>query len=229
MNQTEQPETGIITMVERQKGNKHRYNIFVNEAYAFSVHEDVMIKYRLLKGEVVDQAGLEVILEDDERHQTYVEAIKYVGRRPRSRKEVRQHLKEKGYDPERIDEIVERLQKERYLDDEAFAKLWTENRIISQKKGRRWVEMELSQKGVDNSDIATAFQGIDPEEEFAGAWDIGRKKWKITGGEPLDRKRKVMAFLLRRGYSNDLVGRVVRQLAQMDGEDGTGEDLELME
>lgn len=229
MDRTGQPATGVITMVERQKGNKHRYNLFIDGAYAFSVHEDVMIKYRLLKGESVDQDELEGILEDDERHQAYVEAIKYVGRRPRSVKEVRLHLKEKGYDQERIEEIVGRLKQERYLDDEAFAKLWTENRIISQKKGRRWVEMELSQKGVDDSDIASAFLAIDPEEEFASAWEIGRKKWRITSGEPLERRRKVMAFLLRRGYSNAMAGRVIRQLAQSDGQNTVGDELDLME
>lgn len=218
MDQTES-EAGTITMVERQKGNKHRYNIFVGGEYAFSVHEDIMIKYRLLKGEAVNQEELEGILRDDERHQAYMEAIRYIGRRPRSKKEVQHHLKLKGYDPERIGETVDRLQKERYLDDEAFAKLWTENRIVSQKKGRRWVEMELSQKGVDDGDIASAFSSIDPEEELTGALEIGRKKWRITGGEPFDKRRKVMAFLLRRGYSNELVSRVIRQLALTVGED----------
>jgi regulatory protein len=203
----------LITSVERQKGNKHRYNLFIDGEYAFSVHEDIMIKHRLIKGETVEQDELAQIVQDDERHQAYLEAIRYIGRRPRALKEVKLHLKSKGYEPERIEETVERLQKERYLNDEAFAKLWTEHRIVSQRKGRRWVEMELSQKGVDDGDIAAALGDIDPDEEYAGAKETGTKKWRITGGEPLERKRKVMTFLLRRGYSNELVNRVVRELA----------------
>lgn len=212
MNQ-DGPEGGVITSVERQKGNKHRYNLFIDGEYAFSVHEDIMIKHRLIKGESVEPDEIAVIVRDDERHQAYLEAIRYIGRRPRALKEVKLHLKEKGYEPDRIVETVERLVAERYLDDETFAKLWTEHRIVSQRKGRRWVEMELSQKGVDDGDIASALGGIDPEEEYAGARETGRKKWRITGGELPDRKRKVMAFLLRRGYSNELVSRVVRELA----------------
>lgn len=207
-------DDALITKVERQKGNKHRYNIFLDEEYAFSVHEDIMVKHRLIKGESVERARIETIVRDDERHQAYLEGIRYIGRRPRSQKEVKLHLKEKGYEPEQIDEVVDRLQSERYLDDGSFAKLWTEHRIISQRKGRRWVEMELTQKGVDDGDIAAAFREIDPEEEFAGAWELGLKKWRITGGEGLERKRKVMAFLMRRGYSNELVNRVIRKLSQ---------------
>jgi regulatory protein len=207
-------QDALITKVERQKGNKHRYNIFLDEEYAFSVHEDIMVKHRLIKGESVEKARIETIVRDDERHQAYLEGIRYIGRRPRSQKEVKVHLKEKGYEPEQIDEVVDRLQSERYLDDGSFAKLWTEHRIISQRKGRRWVEMELTQKGVDDGDIAAAFREIDPEEEFTAAMELGMKKWRITGGEGLERKRKVMAFLLRRGYSNDLVNRVIRKLSQ---------------
>ncbi|MDF2927244.1 MAG: RecX family transcriptional regulator [Paenibacillaceae bacterium] len=208
-----QLQPGLITAVERQKRSKHRYNLFVDGDYAFSVHEDILVKHRLLKGEHIDRTRMESIVQDDERHQAYLEAIRYIGRRPRSHKEVKLHLKEKGYEPDRIAEILERLQSERYLDDEAFAKLWTEHRIVSQRKGRRWVQMELADKGVDEGDIARALGGIDPEEEYAGAWELGRKKWRTTGGELLERKRKVMAFLLRRGYSNELVSRVLRELA----------------
>lgn len=217
MNRNDETTAGTITMIERQKGNKHRYNIFVEGSYAFSVHEDIMVKHRLIKGESVDREELEQILRDDERHQAYMEAIRYVGRRPRSRKEVELHLKEKGYEPEWIGETVRRLEQEKYLDDEAFAKLWTEHRIMSQKKGRRWVEMELSQKGVDDTDISRAFGEIHPEEEYRAAMEIGRKKWKVTGGEGLEKKRKVMAFLLRRGYSNELVSRVMKVLSQSEG------------
>lgn len=214
-----QPESGLITSVERQKGNKHRYNLFVDGEYAFSVHEDIMIKHRLIKGETVEQAEIARIVQDDERHQCYLEAIRYIGRRPRALKEVKMHLKEKGYEPDRASEAVDRLLREGYLNDESFAKLWTEHRIVSQRKGRRWVEMELSQKGVDDGDIAAALKGIDPEEEYAGALELGAKKWRTTGGEPLERKRKVMGFLLRRGYSNELVSRVIREIANRQEEE----------
>lgn len=210
----EQPAvSAVITKVERQKKNKHRFNIFLNEDYAFSVHEDMLVKHRLMKGEVIERERVVEIVRDDESHQAYLEAIRYIGRRPRSVKEVRLHLKSKGYEPEQTAVIVERLERERYLNDGAFAKLWTEHRILGQKKGRRFVEMELSQKGVADREISSALEGIDTEEERRAAWEAGRKKWNTASGELPDRKRKVMQFLLRRGYTHETVQSVVRKLA----------------
>lgn len=204
---------GIITLVEKQKKAKHRYNIYINDAYAFSVHEDIMIKHRLLKGEQIDQACAQEVARDDERHQTYLEAIRYLGRRPRSEKETRLHLKQKGYDPSHIADVVRQLGEQHYLDDHAFAKLWTEHRVLSQKKGRKLVEMELAQKGLNGEHIQHALASIDREDEYQAAVELGRKKWNATSGDLLDRKRKVMTFLLRRGFPNDTVNRVIRHVS----------------
>lgn len=212
------PESGVITAIERQKASRYRYNIFIDEQFAFSVHEDIMIKHRLLKGETVEREAMGVIVQDDERHQAYLEAIRYIGRRPRALNEVKLHLKHKGYEPEQIAETVARLQAEGYLNDEAFAKLWTEHRIMTQRKGRRWVQMELSQKGVEEESISAALSGIDPEEEYLGALEAGAKKWRITSGETAERKQKVMVFLMRRGYSGELANRIIRRL-EADSED----------
>ncbi|MDT2237281.1 hypothetical protein P7H19_14695 [Paenibacillus larvae] len=86
-----------ITKVERQKRSKHRYNIYLDEEYAFSVHEDIMIKHRLLKNEEVETSRLQEIMLDEERQSAYLKAIKQIGIRPRSMHEVRQKLGRDGF------------------------------------------------------------------------------------------------------------------------------------
>lgn len=213
----------VITLVEKQKKNKRRYNIFINDAFAFSVHEDVMIKHRLLKGEEIDQGRIAEAIRDDERHYAYLEAIRYIGRRPRSRQETQVHLKRKGFEAAHIADVVRELEEQRYLDDSQLAKLWSEHRVISQKKGRKLVEMELAQKGLSSDHIREALAGIDGEEEYRAACELGRKKWAVAAGAELERKRKVMAYLLRRGFPNDLVNRVLRHVASSE-RDNTGDD-----
>ncbi len=39
-----------ITKITTQKKRKDRYNIFVDEKYAFSVDEEVLLKFHLKKG-----------------------------------------------------------------------------------------------------------------------------------------------------------------------------------
>lgn len=209
MNDDEAMES-VITKVEQQKGNKRRYNVFVNETYAFAVHEDILIKHRLLKGVIVTNEQLSDVLKDEERNDAYMKAARFLGFRPRTRKEVRQRLQQEGYEDGLIDETLQRLANERYIDDKEFAKQWTEHRIHSQKKGKSLIRQELLQKGVDREHVQEALQHIDQEEELQSAVDIGGKKWRQTSGETLDRKRKTMAFLMRRGYSGGVVQQALR-------------------
>ncbi|MNC78066.1 recombination regulator RecX [compost metagenome] len=51
--------------------------------------------------------------------------------------------------------------------------------------------------------------------------DSAVKKWRITKGEPVERKHKVMTYLLRRGYSHDLVKRVVKEACIQTGDEDT--------
>ena len=47
----------LITSIEKQKKSRFRYNIFLNEQFAFSVHEDMLVKHRLLKGQYINAAS----------------------------------------------------------------------------------------------------------------------------------------------------------------------------
>lgn len=209
----------IITLVEKQKRGKHRYNIFLNEEYAFSVHEDILIKHRLVKGESVDLQDIERIIQDEERNNSYMKALRAIGRRPHSSSELKRKLKESGYEPPIIEWVIEKLASQNYLNDEEFAKMWTDSRIISQKKGRNLVRQELQQKGIDKELVKHAMENINQEDEIAGAMKLAQTKWKQTSGEVFDKKRKTAAFLMRRGYTGAVVTKVLGQLSSEPSED----------
>ncbi|KIL41467.1 hypothetical protein SD70_07075 [Gordoniibacillus kamchatkensis] len=202
----------VITKIEVQKNNKHRYNIYVDEAYAFSVHEDIMIKHRLQKGKPISADERRGVLSDEERNDAYLKAVRFLGTRPRTNKEVRQKLHAAGYEEAVIDETVRRLETERYVDDRDFAKQWVEQRLRSQHKGKAYLRQELLHKGVGREHVQEALQGIDWEDEVSSAFEIGAKKWRQTSGEPFEKKRKTAAFLLRRGFSNDVVQQVLHKI-----------------
>jgi len=208
----EQGTESVITSVEQQKRNKRRYNIYVNESFAFSVHEDVLVKYRLFKGESIDNERLQEVIHAEERQEVYAHAIRYIGRSPRSVKEVRQKLKQKGYEQSLVDLTIERLKNEKYIDDGMFAMQWTEHRIMYQSKGRNWVKQELQQKGVASENIQEAIASLDEETELAYACKLAAKKLPSLKGEPYERKRKLAAFLLRRGYTSSTVSQAVKEV-----------------
>ncbi|MNI31078.1 Regulatory protein RecX [compost metagenome] len=206
-------------MVEKQKKNKRRYNIFINDEYAFSVHEDIIVKHRLLKGENVDAQQIAQILQDEERHGAYLKAIVMLGRRPHSSKEVKRKLQQKGYEEDIVGWAVATLEQQNYINDEEFAKLWAEQRVVLQKKGRNIIKQELQQRGLSRDHIHEAIGTINAEEEFQGALHLAEKKWKQTKGIMIERKRKTASFLLRRGFTNTVVNKVLQQVSQSANED----------
>ncbi len=200
-----------ITSVLMLKRPKHSYQIRFG-SYSLEVHEDVMIKYRMIKGAVFTKAELEDIVAADERQQSYIHALKYLGMKPRTAYEISQRLGEKGWGQPVIEDVLTRLQSEGYIDDAVYAQEWVSQRVRNRGKGKLWVGHELRQKGVSKPYIEEALSRLSEEDEYDSALQLGSKKWRSLSGELLDKKRKTGAFLQRRGFSGGVVSRVMREL-----------------
>lgn len=209
----------VITSVERLRKPKHRYLISFGP-YSMTVHEDVMIKYRMMKGYAFRKEELEEIVIADERQQAYVEALRFLERKPRTAKEISVRLQQKGMTEGGIEKTIQRLQREGLVDDGLYARQWTEQRMMRQKKGRMWIRQELRQKGIEAETIAETLSEVDEEAELDSCYGIGKKKWAQTQGEILERKRKTGAFLMRRGFTGEQVRKVINRLVMEDGEAG---------
>ncbi|MEK3866167.1 RecX family transcriptional regulator [Paenibacillus sp. FSL H7-0716] len=212
-----------ITKVERQKKSDHRYIIHFG-AYNMTVHEDVMIKYRMISGNSFMKADLEEIVVADERQRAYVEGLRYLERKPRTAMEMTRRLRQKEIGETIIAEVVQRLQEERLLDDPLYAKQWAEQRIANQRKGKMWIRQELREKGIDKTLISEALENITPEQELESALETGRKKWNLIRGDASDKRRKTGAFLMRRGFSGDMVRQVINTLLAEDNYEGEDEE-----
>lgn len=209
----------VITAVERQKRSRVRYNIFLDSEFAFSIHEDLLVKHKLLKGESVEAERLGELLLEDEKHRAYVDAIRYISVRARAVREVQQKLTTRGYEPPLIDQTIADLERQGYLNDRSFAELWAAERMRLQKKGRKWVELELKQKGIAPQWIEAAMSKVAEDEEQHYAFELAEKRWRQLNGDIPIRKRKLYDFLLRRGFSSAVTAAAVQRVSGGAAED----------
>ncbi|UQZ37290.1 RecX family transcriptional regulator [Paenibacillus sp. PK3_47] len=214
----------VITKVERLKKSDHRYIIHFG-SYNMTVHEDVMIKYRMISGNSFMKEELTEIVVADERQRAYVEGLRYLERKPRTAHEITRRLREKEIGETIIAEVVQRLQQERFIDDPLYAQQWAEQRIMNQRKGKMWIRQELREKGIDKALITEALENITPEQELESALQTGRKKWNLIRGDVNDKRRKTGAFLMRRGYTGEMVRQVLNILREEEDFDGEDEEL----
>jgi regulatory protein len=202
----------VITAVEKQS-NRPRYNIYINDQYAFSVHEDVLVRHRLLKGTEVRQNEFERIMRDEEFNQAYTAAVQYLGRKARTAKEVMRKLKQRGYHEELAEQVISRLLRERFINDREYAAEFAQYHLVAHKKSRKWIAYKLAEKGVAQEYIDAALDALDSGEELRTAMDKGEKKWNsLLHVPPSERRKKVTAFLRRSGFSPDVVMKVMRSL-----------------
>jgi regulatory protein len=202
----------IITRVEQQRRHKHRYNIHVNGEYAFGVHEDIVVKYRLLKDSVLTEQFINDVICEEERHGAFLVALRYIGRSMRSKKEVCTKLASKGYEEDIISSVVLKLIAEKLIDDNEYATTLTRQRMRMNKKGPLWIRRELIQKGISKVEIEFALAQFDERDEFEQALALAAKRWELRNGDEITKLRKIMNLLLRRGYTVDIARKVLSKL-----------------
>lgn len=204
----------VITKVEVQKHNDRRYSIYLDGEYSFGVGEDVLVKYSLLKGTELEESFVEEVLLAEEKAKAISVALRYLGYRMRSKKEVEDKLREKGY-AEFTEAVMEYLEESRYLDDLEFAVCFARDKFGLNGFGKHRIRMELAKKGIDNRDIETAIEEVfDSESEKEAAKELAVKK--LNGSYRNDSEenkyRKTSSYLYRKGYSSDIINAVLREV-----------------
>jgi regulatory protein len=140
--------------------------------------------------------------------------------RPRTRVELHQALLRKEVSESVADEVLDRLDEVGLIDDAAFADVWVRSRHTYQGLGRRALAMELRRKGVADDVVAEAVATVDADAEEERARQLVRKRLRsLTGADETARIRKLVGMLARRGYSEGLAFRVVREELRDAGEE----------
>lgn len=207
---------GIVTALEIQKRNKERANVFIDGEYAFSLN--LMEAAQLRKGQALTEAEIVALRDADAVVQAVDSAANFLGYRPRSTSEVRRNLTEKEFPAPVIDAAVERLTGLGYLDDEAFARYWVQNRGEFKPLSHRALRQELRQKGVDNTIIDTVLEAVGESDlAYKAARSQSRRLKQLTRKEF---HTKLANFLQRRGFSYSTARDVIQRLIdELEAED----------
>lgn len=142
--------------------------------------------------------------------------------RPRTRDELRQALRRKGFDEELRERLLGKLDSSGLVDDAAFAEQWVRSRHTYQGLARTALVAELKRKGVDGDVAVRAAGEIDRESEEARARELVRKR--LRSMSTLDEQtavRRLLGTLARKGYSQGLAYAVVRDELKNAGADST--------
>ncbi|MQY15367.1 Regulatory protein RecX [Streptomyces sp. RB5] len=138
----------------------------------------------------------------------------------RTRKQLAEALAKRDIPEEIADQVLSRFEEVGLIDDAAFAAAWVESRHHGRGLARRALAGELRTKGVDPALIDEAVERLDPDQERATARELVDRRLRGTRGLDRDKRlRRLAGMLARKGYSQGLALRVVREALEAEGED----------
>lgn len=199
----------VITAIRVQKRNPQRVNIDLDGEFAFGLSR--LTAAWLKPGDQLSEEKISELIEKDALEVAYQRALDLLNHRPRSEKEVRQRLTEKGFQPEQIDQVVEKLKSVNLLKDESFARMWVESRNEFHPRGRRLLRYELRSKGIAESHIDSALEKM-PEEEDLALKAAAHYARRLNGLDWQTFRNRLSGFLARRGFSYATFAPIVRSL-----------------
>src|SRR3712207_4872930 len=212
----------VITRLSSQRRDPSRVNVYLDGQFAFGLAATLAEERGLRVGHTLRPEEIAALQADDEIGKATDRALAFLTYRPRSIRGVRGRLAKKGVEPEVVEAVLERLAGWGYVGDEGFARYWIENRGANQPRGRRLLQQELWRKGVEKETIDQALAESELDED-AGALALARKRLpQLRALDEPTQRRRLAAYLQRRGYDYPTTKRALDTLFSPD--DGDAEE-----
>jgi regulatory protein len=148
------------------------------------------------------------------RSSPYQTALRMLSARELSVAQVRERLRARGFPPEAIETVLERLQANGALDDRRTARAYARSALQVKRRGRLRVLRELEALGVDRlvsrEAVAEVFADVDERQLIRAALDR-RHPDRITDAGAY---RRLFQYLARLGFAPDAITAVLRSRAK---------------
>lgn len=128
-------------------------------------------------------------------------------------KDVRQKLIKWEIQEEDIKKIMSFLFEHKFIDDERFARIYTEDKFRFNHWGKQKITMILRQKGISQDIIDDALSIIPTDNYTEHCMELLQQKYRtLTEQDPYKLKAKLTRFAVGRGFDYDTVSKCLFQL-----------------
>lgn len=193
-----------MEIIKYEKKSNGNYQIYLDDGRKIKLNEDVILKHKLLYKKEIDEFLLEEIIADNNNYDIYNKCVNYIGVRLRSIHEMKEYMQRKNVSLEIIDETIERLIKNKLLDDEIFTNAFIKDKLNFTTMGPYRIEMELRKQCIDNAIISKYINEIDDDIINKKLDKQISKLIKSNKNKP-NLKNKIYNNLLNLGYSSSMI------------------------
>ncbi len=211
-------ELKIISV--KSKKNGQSCVVCLNDGEIFECSYDLILKYKLGNGSIMVPDLLIELKKEQRIFDAKQSAYNYVSYKPRTEKQIRQKLRDKGYEIDESGIAIEFLIKFGLVDDAKFAKQFIADFLKRKSSGKSKIMSELISKGIDKSVAQEALEEYYPHTEtFEIALKATNKKLSLIRHKPKEKQKEyLIRYLQSSGFDWEIIRKVLKNIQFGDDE-----------
>ena len=197
----------IVTRVEAV--TKTKYKVYVDGQFAFILYKGELSRFHIAEDQELSQESYEKIRTEVILKRAKLRAMHLLNDMWRTGAQLREKLTRNEYPADIVEAAISYVKSFGYINDYEYARSFIESR--KERKSRREIYMQLVGKGVSRELIDEAFEeSYEREDSTEAIRRLLEKKhydWENTTPEE---KKKIMAYLVRKGFGYDDIRRTMQ-------------------
>lgn len=199
------------------KKDENNVAIYLDNDEVLFLTYEVFLKNGLKKNVEIPADHFDFLIRENQKYHIKKKAFSLIARRLHSASEIRMKLRQKKYDKELVEEVINDLSANKYIDDKKFADEFADEKIRLKLWGKSKIKNELMKRGIDLQIISDVLdEKFQEGNDINNAVELAEKKFNTLRGRNLEEiklKQKLYAFLSARGYdyetSKDAVDKII--------------------
>lgn len=203
-----------VNIIKYKKMGNGKYKVELDNGTFLLLYEDVILKYQLLLSKRIDSDLIDEINKDNMLSDVYFTALSSIKSRMKSINDLREFLLRKEYPSDMVDDVINKLISQGYLNDEMYVKSFINNQIITTSNGPYKIKKELLDKKISSDIIDNNLVLFSDEEQINRIEKIVNKKIKANnsrGGYIL--RTKLYNDLVTLGYASEFINKVLNTIS----------------
>lgn len=210
----------MITVLKVNKAKGDFYDISFSNGETLKFSEDLLVRYRLLKGQEISEADFAEIQKKVGFDVGLQMVMKYLSYQIHTEKEVRTYLKDKEIGLTDRNNIVQRLKELDLINDQNYGDSYVRTQMRLSDKGPGFISQQLKQKGLQPEEIEQSLSLYGLKEQLEVALKTGEGFLKGQRNKSVrESQQKLRMHLMKKGFASEVITEVQDLLKEEPDED----------
>lgn len=211
-----------MTTIEKIVYGSRYISLYLDDGEVLKLSLSAVQGHTLEKGRALEPLEYRQLKEESEYFTCLDKGYAYLAVRARSQFEMERYFKRKNFSPHIIQQVVGKLKDAGYLNDYEYARAFIRGRLKKKAMGERMLRKELAARGIPRNIMQKVLKEPDVQHvDEDRVYESARKKYDSYRGKG-DGLQRVYRFLAGRGFSGDIIKRVVRRISEEEGREENG-------